>query len=405
MKIIKDASKYLIWLIPSVLIYLWWRVVTASGPLGIGRFFDTHDVGYYFDTSTWVIGNGVLYRDIVSDYPLMANLLFGFVRLLTHGLGSAGPFETLRDNFVWLWGSIIATLFFGLVLHFKKTKQTFALWVWLTPAVIHFSVMRYDFYPALLSVLTLMAFRDGKNLKACLWFSLCIALKGYGLFLMPTIFVYIWGKEGFKRAVYLSAICLSLFCFSVLIVYTWAGLDGMLMPFRFHATRVLNGETFYDVVEFAMRSLGVSSESRNAFIAEINLGIIPKVLQAAGALIAAASMPKDFKQLVSALLFALLAFASFSIFYSPQYVVWIVAIAGFSESRITVFFATLLGWATFMQAPLAGAYRFVHQKPFKNMIVAVCLCRLGMMISELRNLGRIMGQNLFQRESSKRRTY
>ena len=55
----------------SLFMYFTWDIVSAS------NLYDRHDMKYFFQYSQWAEGKGVLYKDVYSDYLLLANLLFG----------------------------------------------------------------------------------------------------------------------------------------------------------------------------------------------------------------------------------------------------------------------------------------------------------------------------------------
>src|SRR5262245_37125698 len=44
--------------------------------------FDESDMSVYFASARWVIEGGRLYREVASDYPLFANIIFATVRYL-----------------------------------------------------------------------------------------------------------------------------------------------------------------------------------------------------------------------------------------------------------------------------------------------------------------------------------
>ena len=45
--------------------------------------FDPFDMLEYFKSARWVVEGGRLYREVPSDYPLLANIIFATVRYLS----------------------------------------------------------------------------------------------------------------------------------------------------------------------------------------------------------------------------------------------------------------------------------------------------------------------------------
>jgi hypothetical protein len=91
--------------------------------------------------------------------------------------------------------------------------------------------------------------------------------------------------------------------------------------------------------------------------------------------------PRNFEDLVNALLFAVLGFMSFSVFYSPQFVLWILPLVCFSASRVMLLSAIFFSWITYLYFPISYylAYDLAHPRLFKAVVVALSLLRLFMM--------------------------
>ncbi|MEW6056084.1 MAG: hypothetical protein AB1540_05665 [Bdellovibrionota bacterium] len=354
-----------------VLLLVAWPWIQTTQPWGIRLFFDDYDLKVYFHSSRWVVDGGTLYRDVFSEYPCVANLLFAGVRLLSEWVV---PLSHPFDRFSWMWMSLAWVLYIQLLRIVRGEKQS--LWIWIAPAPIYFALLRYDFYPTLTCFLALLEWKKGRWHAGTLWFSLCIALKGYGLFLMPSLFVYFFVNLGLRQAIKLSTLCLGAFLLSHLAVIAWAGWEGLMMPYQFHMTRSNNGESTYDVLEFALLGLGVSSETRTEFLQVIAQGIVPKIGLIATSLVAAALVPRTFQELVRSMLIGVVGFISTSIFYSPQFVLWIAGVATFSESNLVRVGSAALNWLSFAHFPVTYDLRPHYQKPYKNMVAVVASVRL-----------------------------
>src|SRR5262249_41224794 len=136
---------------------------------------DVHD---YFNYATGLLGGGAAYRDVASPYPLLANLLFAMVRLITSLFGGL-------DAFVWRWAAL-AGVAYVMVLDtvMARASSWLATLAWLAPATIYFALLRYDIYPAAATLLALLAIRRDSYLAGAAWLGLAVALKGYALFLL-----------------------------------------------------------------------------------------------------------------------------------------------------------------------------------------------------------------------------
>ncbi len=70
-------------------IYLSSIALVAAGILyfvqwkfGILLVTDTYDMNVYYASSSWAVEGGRLYREVPSEYPLLANMIFAAARVL-----------------------------------------------------------------------------------------------------------------------------------------------------------------------------------------------------------------------------------------------------------------------------------------------------------------------------------
>jgi hypothetical protein len=330
----------------SLGMYLLWDFLTESQFLARHKLFDEWDLKVYFNASRWAVGQGTLYKDVFSEYPLFANLIFGLFRFLgelTHPLSSS------FKSFSWLWASASWFLYLWILYQIATKVSTRSVWIWLAPAPLYFSIFRFDIYPAAISLLALFALRDQKYFKSAFWLGIAIALKGYVLFVIPAFFVFLIYKKGLFTAIKVTAFSLAPFTFSNLVVFAYSGFEGLIAPYSFHAVRSNNGESTYDAVVFLL-----------PFIFSKKAAILPRLaqgLQITMPLIAAGLQPKKFQELVDAFLLSILGFISFSTFYSPQFCLWIAPVACFSRSRTIKTLTTIYCWITFISFPILHPHK------------------------------------------------
>ncbi|BAY78826.1 hypothetical protein NIES25_53040 [Nostoc linckia NIES-25] len=321
-------------IISIAVMYLLWDFLFHNKLFGL-KLLDLYDIDVYFRSSRWVVGEGILYKNIFSQYTLLANLIFGFSRFVAE---ATHPFSSDLESFSFIWASISWLIYLVAIYLTLTHVSKNSIWLWLTPAAVYFAIFRFDIYTSLTTLLALLAIRDEKYTKGSFWLGITIALKGYALFLLPSYLIFIFYKQGIKGVIKATIVSLFPFVLGNLIVFLYAGLKGLLVPYSFHAARQLNGESTYDVFYL------------NWLVALFPK--LPTLLEISSSLLPVLKKPKTFESLINAFLIALVGFMTFSVFYSPQFFLWIVPIACFSTSilikRLTIAFC----WATFFYYPI-----------------------------------------------------
>jgi hypothetical protein len=314
--------------------YFSWDIVTGS------KLYDRHDMEYFFQYSRWAAGQGVLYKDVYTDYLLFANLIFGFFRFLAEIFH---PLSTSFKSFSWLWASAAWFLYLWIAYLIYTKISTRSIWIWLSPAPLYFACVRYEIYLVLLTIFFLFALQREKYFESALWLGAVIALKGYALFAIPPYAVFIFYRKGLATAIKLTALCLAPFILSQLVVFAYAGYEGLIMPYKFQGNRPSTPESLYSVISYIL------------FLPERLLvpSKLGHLLTLATSLTAAALRPKTFEQVVHALMLAILGFISFGNAPSPQFLLWIMPMAFFSASSSIISITVLLSWLTFFDYPVA----------------------------------------------------
>jgi hypothetical protein len=159
---------------------------------------------------------------------------------------------------------------------------------------------------------------------------------------------------------------------SIVATFIFSGWEGVLAPFRLQAGRGFNGESTYDAINYL-------------FGAQLNakqIPLLPQALQLASALGGAAMRPRTFTELIDVLFFAVLGFMTFSTFYSPQYVLWILPLVCFSGSRVMLVSAVVFSWLTYLYFPIVYDLAY-DTTSFKAIVVAVTMLRLFIMLLTL----------------------
>ena len=223
-----------------------WDAVTVS------KLFDRYDIDQYYMRSRWAIGEGVLFKDVWSDYLLLPNLLFGVFRFLSENLH---PLSTSFKSFSWLWVTVSWFLYLWATYIIATKVSTRALWIWLAPAPLFFTLVRYDIYLVIVTLFALLAVRSEKYLEGAMWLGLMVALKGYALFAVPAYCVFVFYRKGLLTAIKVAVLCVFPFILGNLIVLGYAGMDGLRMPYAAQGDRPNIGDSTYDAVFFLLSPL------------------------------------------------------------------------------------------------------------------------------------------------------
>jgi hypothetical protein len=358
-----------------ILTALFWSSFANARVLGVRLFYEGFDLNVFYKSSRWAAGEGWLYKDVFSEYPLLPNLFFGAVRAVSDHLS---PMPAGLDSFAWVWISVAWITYVFLVrLMAIETSAAATFWLWVAPAPLYFSLFRYDLYPAAMTFLCLLSLRRGDVLRGGLWLGLTIAAKGYALFLLPAFGVYLLRSCARRRAVCAAGLAIAPLALCTLAVFAYAGPSGVAMPYAFHAKRGLNNESTYDALVDLTGLAFIRGVSDHPWIAQ--------ALQASMSLLAAGLMllrRASFDDLVNAFLLALTGFMAFSIFYSPQFLLWILPVACFSSGALIRAATVAFSWLTFFYYPIVYDLRLAAPQSrllkycFGGLVAAVACLRM-----------------------------
>ena len=349
--------------------------------------FDPHDLRIYFNSAGWVAGQGKLYLNVRSEYPILANLIFGFVRWLSLKV------RILNDelgNFSLIWMAFAALALLCLFACLGKRNIVWRTWLivlLLAPATVYFSLLRYDIYPIVFCFFGLDCMRRRKWQLGALLLGFCIALKGYALILVPALFVFCFFQIGMADALVVALIALLPFLASHVAVFVWGGQEALLAPYKLQVFRGFNGESSFDSLFFLASRLGVSEPTIAKLSAWLLKAHIPTVFQAAVGLGVCLLRPTRFELFVDAALFSVLGFITFSPFYSPQYVLWLIPFLLFTADQILLFLGILLAWSSYLYFPVSYYLRNNYPVFFGFTVLVVAAIRFSMMVRLLQKRG------------------
>lgn len=359
-------------IVATVTITMLFLTVICGAAVFYDKPADITDVFVYFQSSDWVVGKGVLYRDVFSEYPLLANIIFGFIRFLSIPFG--GDFR----SFYLIWALMAAVCFAVSAMIClndgqRNVSSNLVLVAWLLPSTLLFALLRYDIYPCLTTVFVMLSLRDRRYLAASVWMGLTIALKGYALFLLPVFLVHVSENRSRVYAAKIGFISVLPFLTSLAVIVVFAGVDGMLAPFRFHAIRDFNPESSFQIFNYLF---GGALHASDVFP-------VPLFLQTVFALYPAFRSPRSFDRIPAAFGVSLLGLVTFSVFYSPQFILWILPVLSFATSVATRTLLLAYSAVTF------GYLLFLVSQNRQNLIIlVVCLVvvKMALLVSCMRDL-------------------
>jgi hypothetical protein len=211
------------------------------------------------------------------------------------------------------------------------------------PAALYFSLNRFDLVPALLTAVGLACLGRRRCLASGLLFGAAAAMKVYPALLAPLVFHYLWpGRRdawgwllGFAAALaacYLPPLALS-------------GGQAVWQPFALQLTRPPLGPTAYGY----LLPLALAANDLGGRL--FRLGTVVLVV-----LLLAWRRPPDLAGLLRRGAIALVVFLALPVFYSPQWVIWLLPLLVplARGHRLLAWLIAALDLVTFATFPYAG---------------------------------------------------
>jgi len=186
----------------------------------------------------------------------------------------------------------------------------------LLPSILYFSFNRYDVLPAFLSILSLYLLYIKKYNLSSFLLALGVLSKWYLIILFPIYFLYCCNIE--KRLNYnMLIIFVVTGIVGILPTFFISGLDGFLVPYKFHMSRGYNKESLFYIIKAFFNG-----------IFSINIGFKPVyfaffLLQFSAVLLLLLFKVDSFEKVVKLSAVFILVFMLFAKFYSPQWILWV----------------------------------------------------------------------------------
>jgi hypothetical protein len=355
----------------------------------VRMLYDLSDLRAYFDASHWARGYGIPYKDLRSDYPFLANIIFGLVRCI------AIPLSSFMNEFIafcCVWSSLSLLVLASAVKKIMVVRHSrLFFWIIFAPSFIYFVMFRYDIYPAVCCLFSLLAIKENKLEKSAIWLGFSIALKVYAAVLIPSLIIFLYSRTTVRMIFKVLCLVSIPFIMSNLIILAWGGTDALLNPYLYQAGRIYNRESIYDSFFYLLLLAGVSGNLIVMISEWISIHHIPIILQIVSCtVIPLLICPKDWEELLEMWILLILCFISFSIFNSPQFLIWVAVPACLLPPSRSLLGVIVFAWINYFYFPvgfdLAWNWDIGFVYIFITAIWAVTISRFYIMAELLLNL-------------------
>ncbi len=271
---------------------------------GIRFLVDYWDLDEHLQRGSWVRFGCAPYRDVKSEYPQVATYAFG----VPHLLGAS------RDSRRFVYSAMMLAAMLGLLaatraLLARLGKPRARLLLLCLPSALYFAANRYDVLVAALVAASLLLLFDGRGCWALAVLGLAVLTKWYPAVLAPLYLAHLYTRRGrvpWREAAAGAGVIAAL----MLHTLWWAGWEGMLAPYKAQFGIGANAESLYGL----LRTCGLSGPAWKWPFTALQFSVL---------LVAFLVRVRTRGQLLDAMAFAVMAFLSFSIRHSPQWILWI----------------------------------------------------------------------------------
>jgi hypothetical protein len=184
------------------------------------------------------------------------------------------------------------------------------IWLCVLPAALYFTLHRFDIVPALLTALSLLALGRQRVVSAAVFLAAATAIKVYPVLLAPLVVNYLWQRREAVRWAAAYTATLTLFFVPVILFSGWEAFWG---PYQVQLNRDPMGPTLYGAV------LPFSWSGNEPG---------PKLFRLCTVLLTVALLTWSRIDSLESLLrrgaIAVIVFISVPVFYSPQWILWLL---------------------------------------------------------------------------------
>jgi hypothetical protein len=323
---------------------------------------DHFDLENYRDRGSWIIGWREPYADVFSEYPQLATYMFA----IPHMLGEA--FNLGPDSYRYFFSILMAVclaITTVLVYQERSDRKYLALLMFL-PASIYFTHNRYDIVPAMFTLLSIVTLVKGRFQLAAFLLAISVTFKWYPVVLFPIYLSHFYTnhKRINWRMIGVFAATIGLAILPTLLI---SGIDGFLVPYRFHLERGVNRESIVFLFVILLTAGGIFDQLIKTILYN---GFL--LLQISVSAISLFGEIKNKSTILAWTSAAILSFMLFAKYYSPQWLLWILPFLILrAKSRRDIVLIILFDLFTYLKFPLA--FDMADQSKFGSFDVLIVI--------------------------------
>lgn len=340
--------------------------------IGVKIINDYHDKYNYALRGSWFSLSKIPYTEVFSEYPQVATYFFALPYVLLEttisrdkiliNLAQISNLSYLpdpplsifyRNRIVNYYTTVFSLLmmvfsFLSILLLYKLRKNHKNLSLLLVlPASFYFTFNRYDIMPCFLSLLSLYLLCRKQYKMSALVLSIGMLTKWYLLLLLPIFLTYYYSTH--NKINWSMILTFSLTSFIIILpTMISGGIDGLLVPYKFHFSRGINHESLLYIINCLFnKTLNISITNRFTFLLFflLQLSIVPLCIT---------SKILSFEKVIRWSALSILIFMLFAKFYSPQWILWISPLLILDAKKIVdVIWITLFDLITYIYFPIS----------------------------------------------------
>jgi hypothetical protein len=323
---------------------------------------DNFDLHNYQDRGSWVIGWQKPYSDVFSEYPQLATYLFAIPHMLKDF------FDLGADSYRYFF-SILMALCLAItttLVYQERPDRKYLAFLMFLPASIYFTHNRYDIVPAMFTLLSVVTLVKGRFHLASFLLAISVMFKWYPVVLLPIYLshYYTTHKRINWRMIGVFAGTVGLIILPTLLI---SGMDGFLVPYRFHLDRGVNRESIVFLFVLLLTAGGIFDQVIEAIL---YYGFL--LLQVTASAISMLGEIKNRTTILAWASVAILSFMFFAKYYSPQWLLWILPFLILRiKTRRDIVLIILFDLLTYLKFPLA--FDLADQTKFGSFDVLIVL--------------------------------
>jgi len=383
---IKKSILLLLFLLICFLIF----ILPFRNNLGIGVKIvnDSHDRHKYAVRGSWFSLSKIPYTEVFSEYPQVATYFFALPYVLLETIISRDkilidlsqisnvshlPYPPrnifLSNEIVHYYAVVFSFLMMvssflsiSLLYELRKNHKNLSLLL-LLPASLYFTYNRYDIMPCFLSLLSLYLLSKKQYKMSAFVLSIGMLTKWYLLLLLPIFLTYYYSTH--NKINWSMIIIFSLTSFMIILpTLISSGIDGLLVPYKFHFSRGVNNESLFYLINYlSNKTLNTNITNKFTFplFFLLQLSIVPLCIT---------SKILSFEKVIKWSALSILIFMLFAKYYSPQWILWISPLLILDAiKRVDAIWIVLFDLITYIYFPISYTVFGINSIVFYIIIV------------------------------------